>query len=155
MIYIQVNEDVEELWESLDVPYEALDEAAKETLFHTRTLGDIELTIVLGSDELLQAMNQEYLGIDAPTDVLSFSSDFTDPDTEAVYLGDLVISLPRAQSQAEASHHPLKDEIQLLVVHGVLHLRGYDHADAEQRLTMQTAQDAILKELGNSAGVIL
>jgi probable rRNA maturation factor len=155
MIYIQVNEDVEELWESLDISYEMLEEAAQETLYHTRALGDVDLTIVLGSDDLLHAMNQEYLQIDAPTDVLSFPSDFIDPDTEAIYFGDLVISIPRAVLQAEAGHHPLKDELQLLVVHGVLHLRGYDHAEAEERLTMQAAQDAILKELGNSAGVIL
>ena len=155
MIYIQVNEDIQDLWDNLDFTYDALEVAAQETLYHSRASVDVELTIVLGSDDLLHAMNQEYLEIDAPTDVLSFPSEFTDPDSEATYLGDIVISVPRAMVQAESGQHPLKDELQLLVVHGVLHLRGYDHAEAEDRLSMQAAQDAILKELENSAGVIL
>mgnify|MGYP001124579926 CR=1 FL=1 len=155
MINIQVNEDVEALWDRLDVPYEALEEAANEALYHTRTPIDVEITIVLASDELLQELNQEYLNIDAPTDVLSFEADFIDPDSEATYLGDLVISVQRAISQAQTGNHPLKDELQLLVVHGVLHLIGYDHIEDDEKMVMQQAQDAILKQLGNSAGVSL
>jgi probable rRNA maturation factor len=155
MIHIQVNEDIEELWESLDVPFDALEDAAEEALYQTEAAGDAELTIVLGSDELLQTMNQKYLEIDAPTDVLSFSADFTDPDTEANYLGDIIISVPRAASQAEASAHPLQDELQLLVVHGVLHLMEYDHAEPDEKPTMQEMQDAILKALGSSPGPVL
>jgi len=155
MINIQVNEDVEQLWESLGVPFDALEEAANETLYQTRAAGDTELTIVLGSDELLHELNQEYLEIDAPTDVLSFTADFTDPDTEANYLGDIIISVPRAISQAEASAHPLKDELQLLVVHGVLHLMGYDHAEQDEKVSMQEMQDAILKQLGSIPGPVL
>jgi probable rRNA maturation factor len=152
MIHIQVNEDIEELWQSSDVPFEALEEAAEEALYQTETAGDAELTIVLGSDELLHEMNQEYLEIDAPTDVLSFTADFTDPDTQANYLGDIIISVPRAIAQAEASAHPLKDELQLLVVHGVLHLTGYDHAEQDEKASMQAMQDAILKRLGSMPG---
>lgn len=152
MIYIQVNEDVEQLWDNLDVPFDVLEEAANEALFQIRAPGDAELTIVIGSDELLQDMNQEYLEINAPTDVLSFTADFTDPDTEASYLGDIVISLPRAVDQAKAGEHPVKDELQLLVVHGVLHLMGYDHAEDDERLPMQHMQNAILRQLGSAPG---
>ena len=155
MIYIQVNEDVEQLWDSQGIPFDALEEAANEALYQARAPGDAELTIVLGSDELLHDMNQEYLEIDAPTDVLSFTAEFTDPDTEATYLGDIVISVPRAVTQAEAGGHPVQNELQLLVVHGVLHLMGYDHAEDDERLSMQEMQDAILKTLGNATGPAL
>lgn len=152
MIYIQVNEDIEQFWDSLDVPFDALEEAAKEALFQTHATGDAELTIVISSDELLQDMNQKYLGVDAPTDVLSFNADFTDPDNEANYLGDIIISIHRAVAQAEASAHPLKDELQLLIVHGVLHLMGYDHLEDYEKQPMQEKQDAILKQLGSTPG---
>lgn len=155
MINIQVNEDVEQLWESLDIACEVLEEAAGETLYQTEASGESDLTIVLGSDEMLQDMNQEYLEINAPTDVLSFGASFTDPDTEARYLGDIIISVPRAISQAQAGAHPVKDELQLLVVHGVLHLLGYDHADPDEKASMQEMQDAILQQLGSAAGPVL
>lgn len=155
MIHIQVNEDAEQLWESLGVSFDALEEAAKEALYQTRAAGDVELTIVLGMDELLHDMNEEFLDIDAPTDVLSFSADFTDPDTQADYLGDIVISIPRAIAQAAAAAHPVKDELYLLVVHGVLHLMGYDHTEDEEKLPMQEMQDAILKALGSAPGPAL
>ena len=72
MIHIQVNEDAEQLWESLGVSFDALEEAAKEALYQTRAAGDVELTIVLGMDELLHDMNEEFLEIDAsPTCSLS------------------------------------------------------------------------------------
>jgi probable rRNA maturation factor len=150
MINIQVDEHVEGLWEGLGISFETLEEAAHETLYQTSSAGDSELTIVLSPDELLHEMNQEFLEIDAPTDVLSFPADFTDPDTQANYLGDILISIPTAIAQSQAGGHPLKDELQLLVVHGVLHLAGYDHAEAEDRLTMQEIQDVILKQLGCS-----
>ena len=83
-----------------------------------------------------------------PTDVLSFPASETDPDTGASYIGDILISIPRAQAQADAAGHPLEAEVQLLVVHGVLHLLGYDHADAEEKALMWKAQAEILTGLG-------
>jgi hypothetical protein len=59
----------------------------------------------------LQELNRDYLGIDAPTDVLSFPASETDPETGARYLGDILISVPRAQSQAEAAGHALESEV--------------------------------------------
>jgi probable rRNA maturation factor len=155
MIYIQVNEDTEHLWDSLNISFEILEEAANQALFQARASGDSELTIAIASDELLHDLNQKYLGIDSPTDVLSFNADFTDPDSEANYLGDIVISIPRAITQAQASDHPVKDELQLLVVHGVLHLVGYDHAENDDRYSMQEMQNAILKQLGSTATAVL
>ena len=66
----------------------------------------------------------------------------------SLYLGDVVISLPRAQEQASVEGHPIEDELQLLVVHGILHLLGYDHEESMDKKRMRVKQDRILKQLG-------
>jgi probable rRNA maturation factor len=109
---------------------------------------DSELTIVLTGDNRLHELNRDYLGVDAPTDVLSFPASETDPETGARYLGDILISLARARAQAEAAGHPLESEVQLLVVHGVLHLLGHDHAQSGEKTRMWQAQAEILEGLG-------
>ncbi len=107
-----------------------------------------ELTVVLTNDQQLQELNREYLGIDAPTDVLSFPSSEIDPETRASYLGDVLISIQRAEAQAKTAGHPLEAEVQLLVVHGVLHLLGYDHRRAADKTRMWSAQAKALERLG-------
>jgi len=131
-------------------PKDVLERAASAALEHdaSRQSLDSELTIVLTNDARLQELNQDYLGIDAPTDVLSFPASETDPETGAHYIGDILISIPRAQSQATAAGHPLESEVQLLVVHGVLHLLGHDHAEAQEKVRMWKAQAEILTQLG-------
>ena len=125
---------------------ETLERAASAALDHEAAQGDI--SIVLTDDEQLHGLNRDYLGIDAPTDVLSFPAAETDPDTGQPYLGDILISLQRAARQAEAGGHSLAAEVQLLVVHGVLHLVGHDHAQPEEKARMWAAQAAILQTLG-------
>jgi len=107
-----------------------------------------DLTIVLTDDAQLQRLNRDYLGIDAPTDVLSFPAGEEDPETGVRYLGDILISIPRAKRQAEAAGHPLEAEAQLLVVHGVLHLLGHDHAEADEKARMWQAQAEVMSKLG-------
>lgn len=109
-----------------------------------------EITLVLTDDEQLRALNFEFMGIDAPTDVLSFPAGEVNPETGAFYLGDVIISYPQAILQAGTGGHAVLDELRLLAVHGVLHLFGYDHADEEQRSCMWSRQAAILGRLGNS-----
>ena len=128
------------------IPQEVLERSARAALAHESETG--ELSIVLTGDSRLQELNREYLGIDAPTDVLSFPASETDPQTGARYIGDILISIPRARQQAEAAGHPLESEVQLLVVHGILHLLGYDHAEAEEKTRMWKAQAEILDFLG-------
>jgi probable rRNA maturation factor len=113
---------------------------------------DRSLTLVVTDDAQVQSLNRDFLGIDEPTDVLSFPSGESapDPDTGEIYLGDIIISYPRAQAQAEAGGHPIQQELQLLVVHGVLHLLGYDHAEEEEKAEMWAAQEAVLIRLGSS-----
>ena len=117
-------------------------------LKHQHADGDI--TLVLTGDSQLHELNRDYLGVDAPTDVLSFPASETDPDTGTPYLGDILLSLPRADKQARAAGHPLADEAQLLVVHGVLHLLGHDHGTAREKAKMWKAQAEILERLGLS-----
>lgn len=125
-----------------------LEESANAALEFTRNPRPAGLSIMITDDTQLQSLNYQFLGIDAPTDVLSFPAEEIDPDTGHPYLGDILISLPRAQSQAEAAGHPLEAEMCLLVVHGILHLVGYDHADEEQKTAMWSFQTQILEKLG-------
>ncbi|MGZ9235527.1 MAG: rRNA maturation RNase YbeY [Anaerolineales bacterium] len=131
-------------------PNDLLERAANAALGEDASQGPStpELSIILTSDERLHELNLNYLGIDAPTDVLSFPASETDPETGARYIGDILISVPRAQAQAEAAGHPLEAELQLLVVHGILHLLGHDHAEAEEKARMWKAQAEILEGLG-------
>lgn len=129
-------------------PQDLIERAAQAALEHESASPQDEVTIVLTDDSHLQRLNREYLGIDAPTDVLSFPATETDPETGTRYLGDILVSLPRAQAQAEAAGHALEAEVQLLVVHGILHLLGHDHAQPEEKARMWTAQSEILAALG-------
>jgi len=126
---------------------EVLQKAATFTLMHENYDPQAELTIVIDSNERLQQLNRDFLGIDAPTDVLSFPSDEFDPDDQAQYVGDIIISFPLAEKQARAAGHPVINEIQLLVVHGTLHLLGHDHATESEKKVMWSAQAEILAEL--------
>jgi probable rRNA maturation factor len=111
---------------------------------------DADMTIVLTDDAQLHELNREFLGMDAPTDVLSFPASESDPETGTPYLGDILISIPRAAQQAQAAGHTVEAEVQLLVVHGTLHLMGYDHAEAEEKARMWSAQAEVLSRLGLS-----
>ena len=125
---------------------ELVTRAASQTLALEGASGD--LTIVLTDDAQLRELNHKYLGVDATTDVLSFASGEADPETGKTYLGDVVLSVPRARAQATVAGHKLEAEVQLLVIHGVLHLLGYDHAEAVGKAKMWAAQDQALNKPG-------
>jgi probable rRNA maturation factor len=141
MIHIEPHPDF------LDI--ELLESAARATL-KQQSAPDDDITIVLTDDDQLHELNLDYLGVDAPTDVLSFPASESDPETGVRYLGDILISVHRAAQQAQAADHSLQAEVQLLVVHGTLHLLGHDHVEAEQKARMWAAQAEILKRLGLS-----
>jgi probable rRNA maturation factor len=151
MIYIQIDESLA-IADALAELYPAiLERAARQVLQQAGAEANVETTIVLSDDAHLQALNLQFLGIDAPTDVLSFPGGDTDPDSDVLYLGDVIISLARAQAQATAGGHPVQDELQLLVVHGLLHLLDYDHAEEEEKSKMWAIQAEILDSLGCQA----
>lgn len=126
--------------------------AALAVLAHEQVAGRGELSVVITDDEEVHDLNRRFRGVDAPTDVLAFGAESEDttfvtaPDAPLL-LGDVVISCPRAREQAVEAGHPLSAEIQLLVVHGVLHLLGYDHARPEEGALMWARQEEILRTL--------
>jgi probable rRNA maturation factor len=124
-----------------------LERAAKAALLQ-QSAPEADLTLVLTGDTQIQALDREYLDMDVPTDVLSFPSCETDPETGRRYLGDIIISVPRAEAQSIAAGHSLDAELSLLVIHGVLHLLGHDHAGAKEKARMWAAQSEILTQLG-------
>lgn len=121
--------------------------AAQATLDQQRLKRHVELTIVITGNAQLRALNRVFRKIDAPTDVLSFVTDER-PRPDTVYLGDVIISYPKAREQAQAGGHPVEAELQLLAVHGVLHLLGHDHYTRAEKNVMWKAQAAVLKKLG-------
>jgi probable rRNA maturation factor len=124
-----------------------LERAANAVLLQ-QSAPDVDLTLVLTGDAQIQALDRDYLGKDAPTDVLSFPACETDPETGRRYLGDIVISVPRAEAQSIAAGHSLEAELSLLVVHGTLHLLGHDHTGVEEKKRMWSAQSEVLTRLG-------
>lgn len=134
--------------------------AAQATLGQAGAPPSAELTIVVASDGRVRDLNRQFLGEDAPTDVLSFPSapdsgpdqraEFVTAPEASAYLGDVIISYPRARAQAEAAGHPVEAELQLLAVHGVLHLLGYDHLEADEKARMWAIQGQVLRSLGLS-----
>ena len=131
---------------------ESLRRTARETLSHQQVKDPCELTVVVTDDGALHELNRRHRHVDAPTDVLAFADDTTGPFVAAPglqrYLGDVVISFQRAEVQAAAAGHDVWAELQLLVVHGVLHLLGYDDLAEDERAEMWAAQAEILRKLG-------
>lgn len=107
-----------------------------------------DASLVFTDDREVQQLNSEYRDIDQPTDVLSFPSEEIDPQTDSWYLGDVIISVERAKSQADATNHPFHEELSMLIVHGCLHLSGLDHYSDEEKNVMKNHQESILKTLG-------
>jgi len=111
------------------------------------------LSLIITDDEEMKKLNQTYRGINKTTDVLSFGGDFTDPDLDSRYLGDVIISFPQAEEQALRRGHDVDAELQLLAAHGVLHLLGYDHDTQSAKEVMWQVQTQILEILGLAINV--
>jgi len=118
--------------------------AAQQTLLHQKVSIDVDLSILVEDGEKLKELNQQFLNIDSATDVLSFPANEIDPETGRNYLGDIIISFPHAEKQAQDAGQSSDREVQLLVVHGILHLLGYDHANNSEKKEMWAIQNDIL-----------
>ena len=154
---ITVESDLEDLQD------EELFAMLSDTVTTALTLEGVELpceiNILLTDDEGIQGVNSQMRGIDAPTDVLSFpmfdlapgehpTEEDCDPGTDTVPLGDMCISVERAQAQANEFGHCMAREINYLCVHSVLHLLGYDHLDeGEQKKLMREHEERVMKVL--------
>ncbi len=129
----------------------ALDEArlhaaVEQVLRQEAAPAGASLSLVISGNDTVQALNRQYRGIDAPTDVLSFPSgeSLSGP---APYLGDILIAYPYAAAQAEREGHDLTQSLMLLALHGTLHLLAYDHDTPEAQAAMWAAQDRALTAL--------
>ncbi len=121
--------------------------AVAATLHHLQQL-PAALSCLLTDDATMQRLNHSFRAEDRPTDVLSFPAGAPMPGMKTRYLGDLAISVPYAERQATRAGHTVLAEVQLLAVHGVLHLLGYDHATPDEKAAMWAAQTAVLAQLG-------
>jgi len=122
--------------------------ADAEALMVATDLGAAELSLVLCDDAFIQALNRDYRGNDAPTDVLSFAMrEGEDADPDDPVLGDIVISAETAARQAAERGHSPAREVQVLLVHGFLHLLGYDHGDDAEEAEMEEAAGRLLGRL--------
>ena len=118
-----------------------------------------EVDVLLTDDEGIQEVNEQMRGVNAPTDVLSFpmlelapgehpTVEDEDPGSDTVPLGDMCISIERAQAQAQEFGHCFAREINYLAVHSVLHLLGYDHMDeGPMKAQMREHEEAVMKRL--------
>ena len=131
---------------------ETLDPSAFERLAlfvleREEALDNVELSIALVDLAEMSELNEQHRGTKGPTDVLSFECDdlcaVVGPD-EPVLLGDVVIAPEVAEAQAAEYGHTVEEELNLLLVHGVLHLLGYDHADDADAEVMQARERALL-----------
>lgn len=116
---------------------------------------DSEVSVTLTNNAYIHTLNKEYRNMDRPTDVLSFAlNESEEPEIEgglaANALGDIIISVERAQEQAAEYGHSLRREVAFLTVHGMLHLLGYDHMEEEAREEMEKEQRFVMEQLGIS-----
>jgi probable rRNA maturation factor len=154
-----------EATQKLDFDYEVLQKKVVEAcLDYEDCPYESEVNILLTDDEEIRQINQEYRGIDAPTDVLSFPvieyevpGDFSrleedmpecfHPETGELMLGDIVISIDRAMLQADEYGHSIEREIAFLTAHSMFHLFGYDHMEEKDRIIMEEKQNQVLNKL--------
>lgn len=148
--------------ESLECGLDAdwLQSIAEQALIAQNAGSNIELGLVITSQERVQQLNRSYLGRDEPTDVLAFSMlpateeigaglpPFVTPPDGMVHLGEVIISYPQAVMQAEEQRHSINKEIATLIIHGVLHLLGYKDDSPELKHQMSAREAEILTRVG-------
>lgn len=148
----------EEFAGSLEVSW--LRQVVEQVLTAEEADADTELSLVITSQEKIRQLNRDYRDKDTPTDVLSFamlrgaSADgdnamvpfITPPDGQS-HLGEVIISYLQAVIQAEEQGHSVEKEITRLIIHGVLHLLGYDHAESEPERQMRAREAVVLNQI--------
>jgi probable rRNA maturation factor len=133
------------LWSSLDNLAELTEAAVAESIRQTQVCAEpgAELSILFCDDDFIRTLNRQWRGCDASTNVLSFPA----PSGAAGALGDIAIAYETAAGEAEAEGKRLKDHVIHLLVHGFLHLLGYDHQNDAEAAEMERLEGAILAAL--------
>jgi len=133
-----------------------LENVAEQVLVAQGAGSGVELGLVIASQERVQELNQSYRGKDEPTDVLAFSAmeeigagfpPFVQPPDGVLHLGEVIISYPQAIAQAKEHQHSIKKELAILIIHGVLHLLGYEHDKPELKRQMAAREADILSHI--------
>ena len=134
-----------------------LESVAEQVLVAQGINSRAELGLVIVGQEKIRQLNLSYLEKDEPTDVLAFSmlpeqsrgdlTSFVAPPDGVKHLGEVIISYPQAVIQAEENQHPVAREIAILIIHGVLHLLGYEHDKPEEEREMRAREAEILKAI--------
>ncbi len=106
-----------------------------------------EISIVLADDAFVRELNRTWRNIDAPTNVLSFPADDDDGQGPCL-LGDVVLAYETIAREADAAGKPMLDHVTHLIIHGTLHLLGFDHEDEQEATEMEALETAILARLG-------
>ena len=115
-----------------------------------------EISLVFTDSETVQRLNRDYRGIDAPTDVLSFHMlpnkttnklPFILPPDGVTHMGEVIISYPQAARQAKEQGHSAEQELAVLIIHGILHLLGYDHEQPREKVKMRAREKELLKKV--------
>lgn len=120
--------------------------------------GNVEIGLVITDQEKVQELNRDYRGEDRPTDVLAFymttvgeqpesESRFVAPPDGILHLGEVVISYSQAVMQAQEHRHSIQKELAILIIHGVLHLLGYDHERVAQKREMTAKERTMLNNI--------
>ena len=136
-----------------DKVYVALiEDAVEAVLAAENSPNPVSINLLISDDQHLQQLNRKYLGFDRPTDVLAFPMDEPVDGLDG-HLGDIAISMDAAGRQAEEAGHSVESELQLLLVHGILHLLGYDHHTEEDKKVMWTVQANVLNQLDQAINV--
>lgn len=144
----------DELEGKLDTSW--LRHVAEEVLLALGVSNNAELGLFIATGERVKKLNRDYLGRDEPTDVLAFSASeemgnhptFVQPPDGVLHLGEVIISYPQAVKQAAEYKHSVKEEILLLIIHGVLHLLGYEHDRPELELRMRAREKEVMNHIG-------
>jgi probable rRNA maturation factor len=145
----------EELGGKLDAGW--LRGAAEQALIALGVSDSAELGLFIATGERVKQLNRDYLGRDEPTDVLAFSASeeaganlpsFVQPPDGVLHLGEVIISYPQAVRQAEEYKHSVKKEILVLIIHGLLHLLGYEHDRPELELKMKAREEEVMGRIG-------
>lgn len=149
----------------LNFDYSALiNKVINECLDYEECPYEAEISLLLTDDDEIKEINKQFREIDKPTDVLSFpsipymvagdfsnleedTSEYFNPETGELILGDIVISVDRAIRQAEEYGHSIAREIAFLTAHSMLHLMGYDHMHDDERKVMENKQEEVLNRL--------
>ena len=118
---------------------------------------DLTIGLTFTGDDEIRAINNEYRGIDRATDVLSFPLYERDDEIELLEgelapFGDIVLSVPHARAQAAEYGHSVEREVCYLIVHGLMHLAGYDHIEAEDKAEMRAEEEQLLGAIGVTRG---